>query len=81
MTTSDKPVEVARVSCAICLKEVPVTEAIVPEAADYFVHFAAWSAMESGRASTQSPMMKSKNLDHEGFDTSLVRSLCACVTL
>lgn len=39
MTTSDKPVEVERVSCEICLKEVPITEAIVPEATDYFVHF------------------------------------------
>ena len=39
MTTNDKPVEVERVSCEICLKEVPITEAIVPEATDYFVHF------------------------------------------
>lgn len=39
MTRSDKPVEVERVSCEICLKEVPITEATVPEATDYFVHF------------------------------------------
>ena len=39
MTTSDKSVEVERVVCEICLKEVPITEATVPEASDYVVHF------------------------------------------
>jgi hypothetical protein len=39
MTTTDKPGEVERVACEICLKEVPISEAIVPEATDYVVHF------------------------------------------
>ena len=39
MTTNDKPVKVERVACEICLKEVPITEATVPEATDYVVHF------------------------------------------
>ena len=39
MTTSDKPVDVERVACEICLKEVPISEATVPEATDYVVHF------------------------------------------
>ena len=39
MATSDKSAEVARVSCEVCLKEVPISEATVAEAADYFVHF------------------------------------------
>jgi len=39
MTTSDKPVKVERVACVICLKEVPITEATVPEATDYVMHF------------------------------------------
>ena len=39
MTTSDKLVEVERVACVICLKEVPITEATVPEATDYVMHF------------------------------------------
>ena len=39
MTTNDKPVDVERVACEICLKEVPITEATVPEATDYVVHF------------------------------------------
>ncbi len=34
MATSDKPVEVARVSCEVCLKEVHASEAKVVEAAD-----------------------------------------------
>lgn len=27
------------VACEICMKEVPLSEASVPEASDYFVHF------------------------------------------
>lgn len=29
----------AQVACAVCLKEVPLSEALVPEASDYFAHF------------------------------------------
>jgi len=39
MTTSNKPVEVGRVACNVCLKEVPISEAKVAEATDYVVHF------------------------------------------
>jgi Domain of unknown function (DUF3330) len=42
MTTHDKPVEPIEpesVKCEVCLKEVPASEATVPEASDYFVHF------------------------------------------
>ncbi len=39
MTATDKPVETERVVCAVCLKEVPLSEAKVREATDYFVHF------------------------------------------
>ena len=48
MATNDKPVDVEHVSCEMCLKEVPASEAMIPEASDYFVHFcglecyAAW---------------------------------------
>lgn len=50
MATSDKPVEVPRVSCEECLKEVPVTEAMIPEAADYFVHFCGLECYEKWRS-------------------------------
>lgn len=46
MTTSDKPVEVERVACKICLKEVPITEATVSEATDYFMHFCGLECYE-----------------------------------
>lgn len=39
MATTDKPVEIEQISCEMCLKEVPLSEATVPEASDYFVHF------------------------------------------
>jgi hypothetical protein len=39
MTTPAPPVETERVACDICLKEVPLSEAIVPEAVDYVAHF------------------------------------------
>lgn len=38
-TSNDKPVELELVACDICLKEVPISEATVPEATDYVVHF------------------------------------------
>jgi hypothetical protein len=28
-----------RVACTICMKEVPISEAVVPEATDYVAHF------------------------------------------
>lgn len=46
MTTSDKPVEVEQVACAICLNEVPITEATVPEATDYVMHFCGLACYE-----------------------------------
>jgi hypothetical protein len=39
MAASDKAVEPTLVSCEVCLKEVPKSEASVPEAVDYFVYF------------------------------------------
>lgn len=56
MTPSNKPVEVEQVVCEICLKEVPITEAVVPEASDYVVHFcglecyAKWRKNPAGEA-------------------------------
>ena len=39
MVTRDKPAEVERVACEVCMKEVPRSAATVAEATDYFVHF------------------------------------------
>ena len=46
MTTRDRLVEVERVACEICLKEVPTSEATVPEATDYVVHFCGLECYE-----------------------------------
>jgi Domain of unknown function (DUF3330) len=46
MAISDKPVEVPRISCEVCLKEVPISEATVFEATDYFVHFCGLECFE-----------------------------------
>lgn len=46
MATNDKPTPTERVACEMCLKEVPVTEATQPEAADYFVHFCGLACFE-----------------------------------
>ena len=46
MTTNDKPVELESVKCDVCLKEVPVSEATVSEASDYFVHFCGLECYE-----------------------------------
>jgi hypothetical protein len=46
MTTTNKPVDVERVACEICLKEVPLSEATVPEATDYVVHFCGLECYE-----------------------------------
>ena len=50
MATSDKPTEAARVSCEVCLKEVPASEAMIAEAADYFVHFCGLECYEAWKA-------------------------------
>ena len=31
--------EIEKVSCDICLKEVPLSESVIPEAVDYVAHF------------------------------------------
>ena len=55
MVTSDKPAELERVACEICLKEVPLSEATVPEAADYFVHFCGLECYERWKKQGQRP--------------------------
>lgn len=39
MTTDYKTAEVERVSCEVCLKELPRSDAITPEAMDYVAYF------------------------------------------
>ena len=46
MATPDKPVGVNLIACEMCMKEVPITEATIPEAADYVVHFCGLECYE-----------------------------------
>ena len=39
MTTNDKPTEVEQIACDVCMKEVPLSQATVPESQDYVAHF------------------------------------------
>ena len=55
MATREKPVEVERVACEICLKEVPVTEAMVSEATDYVVHFCGLECYEKWKNQPGTP--------------------------
>ncbi len=63
MATPDKAVESARVSCEVCLKEVPITEATIPEASDYFVHFCGLECYEKWKTQGKKPTESVANPD------------------
>ncbi|MGB4359727.1 MAG: DUF3330 domain-containing protein [Rhodoferax sp.] len=46
MNSNNKPVALEPVQCEVCLKEVPLSEATIPEASDYFVHFCGLECYE-----------------------------------
>lgn len=48
-TTSEQAVEAMHVACETCLKEVPVSEAVVAEATDYFAYFCGAECYERWR--------------------------------
>jgi Domain of unknown function (DUF3330) len=56
MAPSDKSVEATLVSCEVCLEEVPQSEASVPEAADYFVHFCGPDCYDKWQNHRRSPV-------------------------
>lgn len=61
MDTNEKPVDVVRVRCEVCLKEVPISEAKVFEAVDYFVHFCGlecYDKWKNQRGTTADPAKK-----------------------
>jgi len=61
MTTKDKPIEHESVTCEVCLKEVPVSEATVPEASDYFVHFCGLECYEKWKNQGDKSKVQGKN--------------------
>ena len=50
MSTRDTPVELERVACEICLKELPKSEATVPEATDYIAYFCGLECYEKWKS-------------------------------
>ncbi|HEX5363235.1 MAG TPA: DUF3330 domain-containing protein [Gallionella sp.] len=47
MNDSNSPVETEKVACAVCRKEIPLSEAKTPEAvADYVAHFCGLDCYE-----------------------------------
>jgi hypothetical protein len=49
---SDLP-EVEKVSCSICRKEVPLSEAKTPEAVDYVTHFCGLECYEQWKQQSE----------------------------
>ena len=47
MAKRDKPLDLEQVTCAVCLKDVPRSEATVPEALDYVVYFCGLDCFET----------------------------------
>ncbi len=56
MNTAENPVEEPHVTCEICLKEVPISEAVVPEATDYFVYFCGVGCFEKWQCQREMPV-------------------------
>ena len=58
MTTKDNSAETKTVACDVCLKEVPVTEAVIPEATDYVAHFCGLECYEKWKKGQSEPADK-----------------------
>ena len=58
---SDLP-EVEKVSCTICRKEIPLSEALIPEAADYMAYFCGLECYAEWKRQSERP-------EEQGGDT------------
>ena len=50
MTMKHKPIDVERVACEVCLKEVPKSAVIASEATDYVAYFCGLNCYEKGKS-------------------------------
>lgn len=50
MTTKESPAPAEQISCEVCRKEVPKSEATVAEATDYFAYFCGLECYEKWKA-------------------------------
>jgi Domain of unknown function (DUF3330) len=60
MATQDPPIEVDRVACEVCLREVPRSEATVPEATDYVVYFCGLECYEKWKHLPDKPDVRAE---------------------
>jgi hypothetical protein len=55
MPTKVTAVEPVHVACTICMKEVPISEAVIPEATDYVTHFCGVECYDKWRRQPGNP--------------------------
>lgn len=55
MTNQNESTNEELVSCDICSKQVPTSEATIPEAVDYFVHFCGAACYQKWQAQGNKP--------------------------
>lgn len=60
MTTNNTTVAPEHVTCKMCMKEIPISEAIVPEATDYVAHFCGVECYDKWRKQPDSPVEPKK---------------------
>lgn len=53
MTTEKQPPESEKVSCEVCLKEIPISEAKSEEGTDYVYHFCGQECFTEWRAQSK----------------------------
>lgn len=46
---------VGQVACQLCLREIPLTEAVMPEATDYVVYFCGLECYEKWKSLSDKP--------------------------
>ena len=61
MTTNEKLIALEQISCEVCKQEVPLTDATIPETADYIVHFCGLECYEEWRSQNDRLVVKSVN--------------------
>lgn len=61
MDPKSKPVEVDQIACEVCLKEVPRSEAMVPEAVEYVMYFCGLDCYAKWKALADQPGDGSKS--------------------
>jgi hypothetical protein len=64
MTKKDVPTTPDYVSCNICLKEVPISEAVIPEASDYVAYYCGVDCYDVWRNQAGNPIQESVMPDY-----------------